>query len=169
MSENETAPSLHEVLARGIDKGLRDVGAYLTGCRDDFCVHPIQCETDGICPPSPGGEVAGRIAWSDIVAMYEKIKDYRPPEPIKLTQGQLDWLKSRGELVPERWSPLQMSAMPGVPLVLVGTVEESTPHLKGWTGWPTDTTEPDGLCGCQGEACVGERSTCRAFGPAEER
>lgn len=30
MSDDE--PTLHEVLARGIDKGLRDVGADLTGC-----------------------------------------------------------------------------------------------------------------------------------------
>lgn len=94
MIDNDTSPSLHEVLARGIERGLRDVGADLTNCtpstltghvirelraagmhpgryphtaecRDDYCVHPIQCERDRICPPSPGGEVEQeRLAWA---------------------------------------------------------------------------------------------------------
>jgi hypothetical protein len=29
---------------------------HTTECRDDFCVHPIRCELDGTCPPSPGGD-----------------------------------------------------------------------------------------------------------------
>jgi hypothetical protein len=47
--------------------------AHTAECRDDFCVHPIQCERDGICPPSPGGEVEQeRLAWALVQITQEK-------------------------------------------------------------------------------------------------
>lgn len=104
-------------------------------CRDDYCVHPIQCERDGICPPSPGGQVQVEFAWADIQAMYKLVADVKPIEPIKLTQRQLAWLKDRIDVVPEKPWPFGLSPLSGAPIRLVNEIEESTPHLKGWD-WP---------------------------------
>lgn len=104
-------------------------------CRDDYCVHPIQCERDAICPPSPGGQVQAEIALADIVAMYDRLAEVKPVEPIKLTRRQVEWLRAQGDVLPPTPWPFGPSYLSGVPIHLVDEVEESTPHLKGW-GWP---------------------------------
>lgn len=48
-------------------------------CRDEYCVHPIQCERDQVCPPSPGGEVDVEQRQGDARVWQGKPTD--PPAP----------------------------------------------------------------------------------------
>lgn len=128
--------------------------AHTAECRDDYCVHPIRCELDGICPPSPGGEADQLLRqrredapdpMADIRDMYARLGDVKPVEPIKLTRGQWDWVKAQFEPGPAPgWNGGLGSPLFGAPIHIVPTVEESTPHLKGWAGWAvvghSDTT-----------------------------
>lgn len=111
-------------------------------CRDEFCVHPIQCERDGTCPPSVGGEVQAGLAWADIRAMYAAVADVKPIEPIKLTQAQLEWLKNHVDVMPPA-TPWPVAVQPplATPIVIVNTVQESTPYMNGWD-WPDLEIDP---------------------------
>ena len=111
-------------------------------CRDEFCVHPIQCEQDGTCPPSPGGEVQAGLAWADVQAMYALVADVTPVEPIKLTRRQLEWLKRRVDVVAAKPWPDGLSPLSGAPIHLVDTERESTPYIEHWM-WP-DLEDCDG-------------------------
>lgn len=64
----------------------------------------------------------------DIRRAYELVRDAQPPEPVKLTQGQIDALAAGGNTTPDYVDPL--SRMWGIPIELVETVEESTPYLE---------------------------------------
>lgn len=70
-------------------------------------------------------------------AMYDRLAEFTPPEPIKLTQPQWDWLKTQVETKPAPgWDFGGMvSPLFGVPVHIVATFEDSTPYLEGWPGW----------------------------------
>lgn len=110
-------------------------------CRDEYCVHPIQCEQDSTCPPSLAGEVQASLAWADIQAMYARAADVKPIEPIKLTNAQLEWLKNRVDVIPARPWPTVVSELAGVPILIVDTVEKSTPYIEHWM-WPDLDSQP---------------------------
>lgn len=74
---------------------------------------------------------------ADIREMYARLGDVKAPEPIKLTAEQWDWIKAQVELKPASGWDFGGLGSPlfGVPIRIVATVEESTPHLKAWFGW----------------------------------
>lgn len=76
--------------------------------------------------------------FADIAALYDAVADLPPIEPIHLTRPQMDWLRTQIPAPkPQPWEPPR-TALFDTPIYLVGTVEESTPYLKGWTGWPPE-------------------------------
>ncbi len=74
---------------------------------------------------------------ADIREMYARLGDIKPIEPVKLTREQWDWLKTRVELKPAAGWDFGGLGSPlfGVPIQIVPTAEESTPHIQGWAGW----------------------------------
>lgn len=70
--------------------------------------------------------------------MVAQVQAWPALEPIKLTREQMAWLR---EQVPvEPYDSYRFSALPllGTPIRIVETYAESTPHLKGWAGWPEE-------------------------------
>lgn len=74
---------------------------------------------------------------ADLAALYKQA--LAPVEPVKFTRDQLDWLKAH--LAPPEPRPYGLpdpAALFGRPIHIVDTIEESTPHEKGWPGWDVD-------------------------------
>jgi hypothetical protein len=85
-------------------------------------------------------------AWADITAMCDRLADYTPPEPVKLTRQQ--WDSAKGALLcccgaGQPGPSIGPSPLWGVPIQTVATVEESTPYRKGWAGWRVADDSPD--------------------------
>jgi hypothetical protein len=131
--------------------------AHTAECRDDFCVHPIQCEADGICPPSPGGDVD-----------YARLAEVNEDAANRIFTIAREALAERDALratLTEVLGHFTESGHPGEPCRRTAWIP--LPMLARWRA--ACKSPEDGRCDCRGEACVGERSTCRAFGPLEER
>lgn len=78
-----TEPSLHEVLAQGIDNGLRDVGADLVGCTPATLTGHIirELRAAGLHPgPSRAYGVAPDELPPGVVLTAQRIISYLSPE-----------------------------------------------------------------------------------------
>lgn len=76
--------------------------------------------------------------WDDLAAMYQRIAESEPPEPIKLTREQMAWLREQIPAQPYDSYRFSLNPLLGTPIHIVESYEKSTPHLKGWSGWPGD-------------------------------
>lgn len=89
MSERE--PSLHEVLARGIDKGLRDVGADLSGCTPSMLTGSMIRELrDAGLHPERAREMRSRLSQvlTELLRGGTTDRDRRKSAYAVLTDGQ---------------------------------------------------------------------------------
>lgn len=82
--------------------------------------------------------VAGpELDYERMVDRIQSLPPLEPIEPIKLTRNQWALIKLRVELIPTPpWRVPTVNPLFGTPIRIVETVEESTPYLKDWAGWP---------------------------------
>lgn len=94
MTENETTPSLHEVLARGIERGLRDVGADLTGCTPSMLTgHVIrELRAAGMHPAGKDAEIARLSAL--LRGMARRSSAYRRTRRRDFDKLMVKWLSA---------------------------------------------------------------------------
>jgi hypothetical protein len=89
--------------------------------------------------------IGSGLDYDRLVDLVHSLPVLKPVEPIKLT---LDQLASVKDQIPPETTPVfhvgQVGALSATPIHIVATVEESTPYLKGWTGWYVTGHRPEG-------------------------
>jgi hypothetical protein len=119
--DDEPAPEPAQVVVNG--DGSAALSAALEAAQPEAERQFVAAlNTDHLGTP----RLPGSVAYGDIVRLYESLLPTDPPEPVKLTQGQLDVI--RQSATPEhpwtRWGAL--GDLSGVPIELVERVEDST-------------------------------------------
>lgn len=82
------------------------------------------------------------VTYENLIEAYKKINELHaatPPwvfEGIKVTSTQFSWLRHLSDT--EAISPFRYSIplVTGTPIYVVDKVEESTPYIENWHGWP---------------------------------
>lgn len=89
-------------------------------------------EQDVVAIGAPG------VTYRDVLDAYGRLAEFEPPEPIKLTREQMSWLRLQIPAQPYDSYRFSVNPLLGTPIHIVETYKESTPHLKGWAGWPEE-------------------------------
>jgi hypothetical protein len=82
------------------------------------------------------------VTYENLIKVYNKIKELEattPPwvfEGIKVTSAQLLWLRRLCDTEPANPVCFTLPAITGTPIYVVDKVEESTPYIEKWHGWP---------------------------------
>jgi hypothetical protein len=84
----------------------------------------------------PEHRVITRSPWADLEDTLAGFQPMPPPVPIRLTREQFDQVRATTPIAEPTAPPAPLF---GAPIVLVDTVEESTPYQRGWLtetpGW----------------------------------